>query len=89
MTRFIINIALHGAGEKDYKKLQEEMAKESFTRKKNSPGMNGGYLLRIAEFSREGSFTLKEVTDAAFRAAKKTGKEYSFTVIKDKSPANH
>jgi hypothetical protein len=89
MTRFIINISLHGAGDTDYEKLQVEMKKESFTCIKNHPEKGRGYLLRICEFTRRGSLTLKDITDAAFRAARKTGKEYSFTVIKDKFATNH
>jgi hypothetical protein len=89
MTRFIVNIALHSAGKPDYKKLQQEMEKEAFSSVKKITEKDKGYLLQIAEFSRTGTFTLKEITDAACRAAKNTGKEFSFTVIKDKHPAIH
>lgn len=89
MARFIINIALHSAGQPDYKKLQQEMKKEAFSSTKKIAEKDNGYLLQIAEFSCTGHFTIKEITDAACRAAKNTGKEFSFTVIKDKHPANH
>ncbi len=89
MTRFIVNITLHSAAEADYKVLSSEMAKESFDSIKKNVAKANGYLLRLMEFTREGAFTIKELTDAACRAAKKTGKEFSFTVIKDKKPANH
>jgi hypothetical protein len=89
MTKFIINITLHSAGEADYKILNREMGKEFFSRTKKNTAKENGYLLHLEEFIREGNFTIKEMTDAACRAAKKTGKEFSFTVIKEKKSASH
>ena len=89
MTKFTINITLHSAGEADYKVLAREMEKEFFNSTKRIPAKDKGYLLRIAEFYREGAVTLKEITGAACRAAKKTGKEFSFTAIKEKKLASH
>lgn len=89
MARFIVNIALHNAGKPEYKKLQEEMEKEFFSSSKKYPAKDRGYLLQVAEFNRAGTFTIREITNAACRAAKRTGKEYSFTVIKDKHPVTH
>jgi hypothetical protein len=39
-------------------------------------------------FDREGNITIQDVTDAVLRAASKTGKKYSFTIIRNKPVYN-
>ena len=42
-----------------------------------------------AEFNCTGNYTLLQVTDATAKAARKTGRGYSFTVIKEKKLSIH
>ena len=83
MAKFITTIQLHKADEKDYETLNSEMEKASFHLKKStkagthSPSKRG-------EYNCTGNITLKDVADAVYRAIKKTGRDYSFTVMKNK-----
>ncbi|MEP6747421.1 MAG: hypothetical protein ABJB86_06830 [Bacteroidota bacterium] len=83
MPNFITRIELQSANQKDYQKLEEEMKKASFKdikktiARKQSPAAP-------AEFNFNGNSTLLEVTDAAAKAARKTGRRYSFTIIKER-----
>lgn len=87
MARFITTIQLHNADETDYKKLHTELEKASFRGKKYPDKRNDGLTGKI-EYNREGNVTLQEVTDAVLRAAAKTGKKYSFTIIRNKPVYN-
>jgi hypothetical protein len=82
MARFITTIQLHDAEEKDYKTLGNELKKKSFieTRRYDSP--------RKEEYNKEGNVTIQDVTAAVVNAAKRTGKKYSFTIIKNKPVYN-
>jgi hypothetical protein len=76
MAKFITTIELFNADEKDYQTLGSELKNKSF-KESNSSGTK-------KEYNREGNITLQEVTDAVLRAAAKTGKKYSFTIIRNK-----
>lgn len=87
MARFTATIELHGADEKDYKALNAELQKRSFIISKSYPAK--GQNLRRQEFNREGNnITLQDVTDAVLKAARKTGRKYSFTIIRSKPVYN-
>lgn len=83
MARFTTTIELHGANEQDYKTLHTELQKESFVIKvyKSAGAVRN-------EFNREGNITLQDVTNAVLKAAAKTGKKYSFTIIRNKPVYN-
>ena len=87
MAKFITNIQLLDADEKDYDTLYKELQKESFKDEKYAAKSNA-YVTGKAAFSREGNVTLEDVSKAVFRAAAKTGKKYSFYVIKNKQVVN-
>jgi hypothetical protein len=87
MARFITTIELHNADESDYKRLHTELEKASF-RGKKYPGRRRDGLTGRKEYNREGNVTLQEVTDAVLKAATKTGKKYSFTIIRNKPVYN-
>jgi len=84
MARFITTIELFNADENDYQTLQTELKKHSFTRRtlqaENLPGKE--------EYNREGNVSLQDVTYAVLQAAYKTGKKYSFTIIRNKPVYN-
>ena len=84
MAKFITNIQLHQADEKDYEKLDNEMEKASFHLKKSYPPGKAAVLKR-GEYNCAGNITFKDVADAVYRAIKKTGRNYSFTIMKNKS----
>ncbi|MGC4036287.1 MAG: hypothetical protein QM764_10010 [Chitinophagaceae bacterium] len=84
MATFFARIQLHEAVEKDYKTLQAELKKESFTiSKKNTSGIDSA-ILRTVEYNRVGNLSLSEVNASIFRAAQKIGKKFSFTTIRNR-----
>ena len=84
MPNFITRIELQAASQKDYQKLEEEMKKASFKDVKKS-SLRRPSIATPLEFNRNGNITLLEVTNATARAARKTGRKYSFTVIRERS----
>jgi hypothetical protein len=87
MARFITTIQLHNAAETDYEKLNAELVKQSFRGIREVNKQKGDAPEQI-KYSREGNVTLQEVTDAVLKAAEKTGKKYSFTIIRNKPVYN-
>jgi len=87
MAKFITNIQLQDADEKDYDTLYKELEKESFKDEKYAAKSNA-YVTGKGAFSREGNLTLQEVSRAVFKAASKTGKKYTFFVIRNKKMVN-
>ena len=85
MARFTTTIELHGANEQDYNTLHTELQKRSFVAIKGIADNGKLPLPRKDEFNREGNISIQDVTDAVLRAAGKTGKKYSFTIIKSKT----
>jgi hypothetical protein len=79
MTTFTARVELHEANPDDYKKLQTEMQREDFT------AAGGNHDSGNVEFSCRNKASIREVIDATVRAASKTGKKFSFTVMKDKN----
>jgi len=79
MTTFTARVELHEANPADYKRLQSEMQREEFTASKNNHDSGS------VEFSSKNKASIREVIDATVRAASKTGKKFSFTVMKDKN----
>lgn len=88
MPSFITRIELLSASQKDYQKLEEEMKKASFKDVKKGSSRKQAIATPL-EFNRNGNYTLLEVTDAAVKAARKTGRNYSFTVIKERKMSMH
>ena len=78
MNTFTTRIQLHNADRNDYRKLMAEMKKEAFI------SLKAGIAETKAEFSYQGGQFIKDVIAAVLRAAVKTGKKFSFTVMKDK-----
>jgi hypothetical protein len=87
MAKYITNIQLEDADEKDYDKLLLELRKESFKDETPAKGGKSSVSGKMA-YSREGNLSLQEVSRAVYRAASKIGKKYSFFVIKNK-PVTH
>lgn len=87
MAKFITNIELLDADEKDYDSLYKELEKESFKGEEHG-AKSVAYVTEKKTFSVQGNLTIQEVNEAVFRAASKTGKKYSFFVIKNKSVSN-
>jgi hypothetical protein len=84
MARFITTIELFNADQKDYETLQAELKKHSFTRR----SLQADKLPAKEEYNREGNVTMQDVTHAVLKAASKTGKKYSFTIIRNKPVYN-
>jgi len=82
MPGFITRIELHKADQNDYEILHQEMKRELFTGLKVYPGKSRSKEVEQVEYSKEGPISLLDVNSATLRAARKTGRNYSFTVIK-------
>jgi hypothetical protein len=78
MTTFTARVELLNAGPKDYDRLQSEMKKETFTAAGNKA--SDGHV----EFKCKDKGSIREVIDSVLRAASKTGRKFTFTVMKDK-----
>lgn len=83
MAKFITTIQLHDADEKDYDKLYSELEKESFEKGKHVVKNESHHIVK-EEYKRVGKVTIQDVTKAVLKAIAKTGKKYSFTIIKNK-----
>ena len=80
MNTFTARVELHNANSDDYTSLYTEMQKESFVAA-NSANPQAGNV----EFKIKNRISINEVIDAVVRAAHKTGRKFSFTVMKDKN----
>jgi hypothetical protein len=79
MSTFTARVELQNANPNDYKKLQTELQKEAFTAAPANTGTGN------AEFKCKDRESITEVIDAVVKAASKTGRKFSFTVMKDKN----
>jgi len=83
MSKFTARVQLHSADETDYETLNREIEKVE-------PGLKKKNLLvkadkaKKGEFNYRGNISLGDVAKAVYRAIKKTGRDYSFTVMKNK-----
>ena len=85
MPKFVTRIQLLNANNKDYQVLQEEMKKESFDLVRTNYSLSPMKILKPVEYAVEGNISLSDATDATWRAARRTGKKYAFTIIRQKS----
>jgi hypothetical protein len=81
---FITRVQLQGAQPTDLEKLDIEMERESFKRVNTSRSKGGKHSSGPTEYNLHGNISLLDVNGAVSRAANKTGKKYSFTVIREK-----
>ena len=79
MAKFLTSIELPAAEQQDYTKLQAEMGKALFK------AVNKSRVSGRLEFRYEGADTIVEVINVVTKTVRTIGKNYSFTVIKDKS----
>lgn len=79
MSTFTARVELHNANSTDYNKLYTEMQQESLVAA--GAKVESGNI----EFKSNDRLSIKDVIDAVVRAASKTGKKFSFTVMKDKN----
>jgi len=86
MASFTTTIELHDANEKDYGKLSTELKGELF--KETRQYKKNGYLSRKVEYNVNGNVSLQDITGTVLKAIGKTGKQYSFTVVRNKSACN-
>ncbi len=86
MPTYTANIQLQDALVQDYALLNKELRQRSFSSSANAEWQELGDsvpYLNAVNFRREGSLIQEVVTDLVV-AAKKTGKPFSFTVLKEK-----
>jgi hypothetical protein len=79
MNTFTARVELHSANPNDYTRLYTEMQQESFVAA-GAKAESGN-----VEFKSKNRISINEVIDAVVRAAHKTGRKFSFTVMKDKN----
>ena len=85
MPKFVTHIRLLNANHKDYQVLQQEMKKELFSLVRTNESLATMKILKPVEYALEGDLSLSDATDATWRAARRTGKKYAFTIIRQKS----
>ena len=83
MSKFIARIQLHSANEIDYETLNREIEKDPAVLKKRNLSVKADKIKR-GEYNYRGNISLSDVANAVYRAIKKTGRDYSFTVMKNK-----
>jgi hypothetical protein len=83
MSKFIARIQLHSANEIDYETLKREIEKDPAVLKKKKLSVKADKVKR-GEYNYRGNISLSDVASAVYRAIKKTGRDYSFTVMKNK-----
>ena len=79
MPSFTTTIQLQRAAGKDYDVLNNEMEKALF-RLKKAPDNNRKAVIKRVQYKSKKNSSMKEVADAVYRAVKKTGLDYSFTI---------
>jgi hypothetical protein len=84
MPAYKTNIRLSNAEEQDYERLDKEMENELFHKFHCSEVSVKQLAERGREYQYRGGGSLQQITAAAYRAAHNTGKEYKFTIIKQK-----
>jgi len=86
MAKFKTTIQLEDADDKDYTVFQHELERQSLKSKqqvaKSKTNIGGK-----KEYQWKGDITIREIANAIFRAASKTGKKFSFTIMKSKTVA--
>lgn len=87
MAKFITRILLLKGEEKDYETLNREIKDPAIL--KNKKISVKADKLKKGEFNYWGNITLNDVADAVVRAVKKTGRDYSFTIMKNKENYRH
>lgn len=88
MPTFSTTIQLHNADERDFSVLDNELKKEAFTSdKKNVLSYVNNALDNFVnvKYFKHGNLLIQEVIDSVLSAAKKTGKKFSFTVVKNRA----
>jgi hypothetical protein len=86
MSRFIVRIELHTAGDDDYETLHDEMKAAGF--KQTVKGEDGTrYELPSAEYSYKGDATIDDVREKAKAAAAKTSRRAGVLVTKSAGSA--
>jgi len=88
MAKFITRIQLEQASESDYKSLQKELTNASFKSIRKSTAKSKLPIPENEEFSLEGNINIQQVTHAVVKAITRTGKKFSFTIVRDKSNYN-
>ena len=79
MNTFTARVELQNANPDDYTRLYAEMQKESFVAA-GAKAQTGN-----VEFKIKNRISINDVIDAVVRSASKTGRKFSFTVMKDKN----
>ena len=81
MPTFLTELLVHGPGANELSLLQDELAQQSFVPIASVRRYNQGpepiHFKRYAE-------SICDVSQAVLKAVNKTGKKYSFTIIKEK-----
>jgi len=83
MAKFKTAIQLEDGDEKDYSTLHHELEKQSLKSKKQVIKSKSNFAGK-EEYQWKGDITIQEIANAIFRAATKTGKKFSFTIIRSK-----
>lgn len=83
MSTFTSSIRLHDADENDYIKLQGEL--ENQAKKRNQHVViNNDFFNGETKYKWDGDVSIQNIANTIFKAAPKTGKKYSFSIVRNK-----
>lgn len=83
MSKFIARVQLNSAQAGDYEILDREIEKAPVLLGKKQVSVKADKSKK-GEYNYRGNISLSDVVDAVYRAIRKTGRNYSFTVMKNK-----
>ncbi len=84
MSAFTARIQLLKAAETDYEILNREIKKDPAVLKHKNLSVKADKIKK-GEYNYRGNISLSDVVKTVYRAIRKTGRDYSFTVMKNKS----
>lgn len=88
MATFSTSIQLHNAEEKDLLLLDDELKRDFFTAEKGSTVQRVkssiDNFIKV-RYLKEGNLLIQDVIDRVWQAGRKTGKKFTFSVIKKRN----
>ena len=82
MATFTTSIKLHDADEKDYSVLHSELENQAKKRRQHI-AISYGLVNGESNYNWDGNATIQKIAEAIINAAPKTGKKYSFSIVRN------
>jgi hypothetical protein len=82
MAIFTTSIRLHDATENDYNTLHAELENQARKRRQNL-AISNGLVNGESNYNWDGNVTIQKIAESIINAAPKTGKKYSFSIVRN------